>query len=130
MRKHIILFKQSFKFSIIGILAAMVHFIVLTSIVHFLHWHPLSANIIAFLVAYNVSYFGHKNWTFYQKEKSIGHTSWIKFFIVASLSFCLHESFYGIYLLVIPSYQLALFFTLASVPPITFVLSKFWAFNH
>ncbi|MCF6777545.1 GtrA family protein [Thiotrichales bacterium 19X7-9] len=126
---HIILFKQTFKFGIVGVIAAIVHFIIVSILVHFFHWYPLLANIVAFLIAYNVSYFGHKNWTFHEHGKKISHTSNIKFFIVATLSFILNEGLYGIYLLFIPHYQLALFLTLATVPPITFILSKLWAFK-
>ncbi|MCF6765040.1 GtrA family protein [Thiotrichales bacterium 19S3-7] len=127
--QHLILFKQTFKFGIVGVIAAIVHFSIVTVLVDLFHWYPLAANIIAFLIAYNVSYFGHKNWTFHQEGKKISHTSGIKFFIVASLSFILNEGLYGIYLLFVPQYQIALFLTLATVPPITFLLSKLWAFK-
>ncbi|MCF6808390.1 GtrA family protein [Thiotrichales bacterium 19S9-12] len=128
-KNHIIVFKQTFKFGIVGVIAAVVHFIIVTLLVYLFSWYPLLANIIAFLIAYQISYFGHKNWTFKQEGKIFTRSSNIKFFIVASLSFILNEGLYAVYLTFIPSYQLALFLTLATVPPITFLLSKLWAFR-
>lgn len=91
--------------------------------------HPLYANIFAFVTAFGVSYLGHRFWTF--GERVTSHvTSVTRFFGVAILSFVLNEFLFFLFLhfTALP-YLLALFFVLIIVTPITFLLSRLWAFR-
>lgn len=119
---------QLLRFGTIGSFAALVHFSVVVTLVSLTLMHPLFANIIAFLIAFQVSYFGHKYWTFddiAQKAK----TAWLKFFTVAVLSFLLNEFLFFILLTQTQLYYpIALLIVLMIVPPFTFILSKTWAF--
>ncbi len=122
------LFRQLFRFGVIGSAAAAVNMIVVVLLVQFAHWSPLAANIIAFVIAYQVSFFGHHHWTF--QATSSAKTSWPKFLLVAVGSFILNEGFYALFLQVWHvEYIVALLLVLLVVPPITFALSKLWAFN-
>lgn len=122
-------FRQLFIFCVIGGLASVVNFIVLVFIVETFHWHPLPANIIAFFIAYQVSFFGHHQLTFRKAATSRKRVVWLKFLFVALFSFLLNEGFFALFLLLIPYYQIALLLTLIVVPPITFILAKIWAFK-
>ena len=59
--------KQALWFLIVGASAALVHFLVLISIVNFTTMSPAWANVFAFLVAFVVSFTGHFYLTFRQK---------------------------------------------------------------
>jgi putative flippase GtrA len=122
-------FRQLFIFCFIGGLASIVNFIVLIFIVETFNWQPLPANIIAFFLAYQVSFFGHHQLTFRNQATSRKRVVWVKFLVVALFSFILNEGLFAVYLFFIPYYQLALFCTLITVPPITFALAKVWAFK-
>jgi putative flippase GtrA len=123
------LFYQIFKFGCIGVLAAIVNFIVVIFLVEKFAWHPLTSNILGFILAFQVSFFGHRHWTFKSANIKNHHVAWAKFFIVAIFSLGLNQASYAFYLFFISHYTLALFLALATVPPITFILSKIWAFK-
>ena len=122
-------FQQLLIFCIIGGLASVVNFIVLIFIVEIFNWKPLPSNIIAFFLAYQVSFFGHHQLTFRNQSTARKRVIWIRFLFVALFSFVLNEGLFATYLLFIPYYQLALLCTLITVPPITFMLAKIWAFK-
>ncbi len=123
------MFNQLIKFGIIGCLAAAVHFSVVVILVSYFAIHPLISNVFAFLIAFNVSYFGHRLWTFntiqHQFQKTV-----IKFFIVAVFSFLLNEYLFYIFLNVYHIYYIySLLLVLLIIPPLTFIMSKLWAFS-
>ena len=62
MNKFLVM--QLMRFGIIGSLAAFINFGIVILLVELWGWHPLSANAIAFLIAFQVSYSGHRYWTF------------------------------------------------------------------
>ena len=84
-------FLQLVRFGIVGLSAASVNLFIVFLLVHYRHLHPLSANIIAFLISFQISYNGHKYWTF---RSSASHlTSMSKFFFVAVFSSFMHYCF-------------------------------------
>ena len=119
---------QLVKFGCIGTVAAAVHMGVVALLVPF-GLHPLLANIFGFCTAFNVSYFGHRYWTFGNTTR-LGHiTSMTRFWWVAVSSFAINESLFFVLLTYTSLYYLvALFVVLIVVVPITFLLSKTWAF--
>jgi len=126
--KHIPIILQIIRFGLIGLLAAIIHLTNVMLMVEFIKLHPLLANIIAFNIAFCFSYLGHKHWTFASTRAR--PSSLRRFYIVALTGFALNETLY--YLLLTLSalhYATALGIVLAIVPPLTFVLSKFWAFS-
>ena len=63
--------RQALWFLIVGALAAGVHFVVLVVIVSTTTTTPVWANVMAFLVAFVVSFLGHYHLTFTQKAQAI-----------------------------------------------------------
>jgi putative flippase GtrA len=119
---------QLMRFGIVGVCGAAVNFAVVVLLVHFEHFAPLDANIIAFFIAFFVSYNGHRLWTF--KCKRDKKTSMPRFFLIQGASFFLYEGLFAVFLKVFHLYyMLALLLTLMIVPPFTFLLSKVWAFS-
>lgn len=117
---------QLARFGVVGVAAMCVHWLVVRMLVP-AGIAPLLANVIGFGVAFNVSYFGHRNWTF-ASVSAHGTTFW-RFLAVALTSFALNEALYAV-LLQFMDYSLALAIVLVAVSVLTFVLSKLWAFRH
>ena len=110
-------------FLLIGAMAALTHL----SVVAYLDLEPLLSNIIAFLIAFNVSFFGHKYVTFAaiadQKKLRLPY-----FFLVAVSALLLNEFLYFLFLTYTSlHYLIALILVLIMVAVYTFVLSRFWA---
>nr|WP_070960815.1 GtrA family protein [Hyphomonas sp. Mor2] len=61
-------FLRLFRFGIVGVLATVTHALILWALVEFVQMRPSIATVIGFLVAFNVSYFGHYYFTFRSTE--------------------------------------------------------------
>lgn len=115
-------------FGIVGVTAMLVHWITVVILVP-LGLIPLLANIVAFLVAFQVSYWGHRSKTF--RAHAIPHKKSLpRFFIVAAGSFTINEGMYFVLLRYTSlDYRVSLIIVLFSVAVLTFILSRQWAFN-
>lgn len=123
------LFRQMLRFGLVGILAAAVHFTVVILLVQMDHWQPLLANMMGFMTAFHISYFGHRQFTF--RATNIGYkTSVTKLLVVQLLNLCANESLFYIFLKTHLPYQIALLIVLTIFPLFTFASSKFWVFNE
>lgn len=114
-------------FTGIGGFAALVHILIVMNLVTYVDLNPLIANIFAFLIAFNVSYLGHKYLTFAkigeQKQLSLPH-----FFLVASSAGLINESLYYLLLSYTQiNYLIALVLVLGLVAVYSYILSHFWA---
>ena len=119
---------QLMRFGVVGLTAASVNFLLVVIFVETLHWRPLLANLLAFVIAYQVSFAGHNFWTF--KSNLSKKSVWCRFFLVAIISLALNEGLFYVFLHPFGLYYpIALLITLILVPPVTFVLGKYWAFN-
>ena len=120
---------ESQAFIIVGTSAALVHFCIVLWLVQHQDWQPLLANILAFLIAFQVSYFGHRIWTF--SDTDLTHKQSLpRFFLIASGSFLLNEVMYYFLLNYTPMpYWLSLGIVLILVAAVTFVSSRLWAFS-
>lgn len=122
------------RFGIVGLTAAAVHYWVVIALVELMQIAPLQANVGGFFVAFWVSYFGHRHWTFSDAlaTHSEGeHSSFLRFVLVALLGFCMNELLF--YLLLRYAgwpYYLALAVVVLAVAAMTYVLSRLWAFRH
>ena len=121
---------QLLQFVLVGGGAAATHLAVVGLLVSLLHMPPLGANVLAFLVAFVVSYNGHALLTF-SESQAHGWSVVARFFAVACLSFVANELLYYIALHWLHWHY---FWSLAAVLVLvaigTFVMSKFWAFKH
>ncbi len=114
-------------FALIGASAALIHIATVLGLVTYLQVSPLIANIFAFLLAFNVSFLGHRYLTFSnlhdEKELSLPH-----FFLVASSAGILNELLYFLLLeYTILNYLIALILVLGTVSIYSYLLSRFWA---
>jgi putative flippase GtrA len=119
--------RQLARFGAVGVAAMAMHWLVVALAVP-LGLKPLLANLGAFAIAFNVSYAGHRHWTF---AATTSHRSTFRRFLaVALFSFALNEGLYYILLAAGMDYRTALLLVLVAVAAITFVLSRYWAFRN
>jgi putative flippase GtrA len=122
--------RELFWFGVVGVSALLVHFLLVSVVLVPAHLAPpLVANIIGFLLAFQVSYWGHRRLTF--QAGHIAHRQALpRFFAVSCLSFCVNEALYFILLHHTSlDYRAALLLVLFTVAVLTFVLGKLWAFS-
>ena len=120
---------QLLQFVLVGGSAAATHLAVVGLLVSLGGMPPLWANVLAFLVAFVVSYNGHALLTF-SAAQARGWPVVAKFFAVACLSFVANEALYYIALNWLHwHYFWSLAIVLVLVAAGTFVLGKFWAFK-
>ncbi len=117
------------RFGGVGITALLVHLAAVSLWLVPTGLQPLVANIIAFLIAFIVSYLGHRHLTFRASHVANRHAL-PRFFIVACLGFAINEFLYFVLLSFTSlDYRIALFIVLLTVAILTFVLGKLWAFS-
>ncbi|RYF26917.1 MAG: GtrA family protein [Comamonadaceae bacterium] len=120
---------QGLQFVLVGGAAAATHLAAVGLLVAGAGMPPLAANVLAFLVAFVVSYHGHALLTF-ARAQARGPAVAVRYFAVASLSFAANEL---LYYLALHRLHWHWFWSLAGVLVLvavgTFVLSKFWAFK-
>jgi putative flippase GtrA len=123
-----VLVKQVARFGVVGLTAALVHYLVVLALVQAELFIPLTANVLGFLCGFQVSYWGHRQWTFQAAE--VDHKAAIsKMLIVQGGNFLGNEAlFYYLLKLNLP-YTVALLIVLAVLPCFTFIASKFWVFD-
>ena len=114
-------------FVLIGASAASVHVLTVLNLVTYLQFQPLVANILAFLLAFNVSFLGHRYLTFAnlhdEKQLSLPH-----FFLVAASAGVINEILYFVLLdYTTLNYLIALILVLVLVSVYSFIISRFWA---
>ncbi len=124
--------KQAFWFLIVGSLAGLVHFVSLVICVELFVIQPIWANVIAFLIAFIVSFFGHFQLTFHQQtDKRAWQHHLQKWFISSVMGFLLNQGLFllGLKLLGNAWYGVIWFIVTAMVTVMTFILGKLWAFK-
>lgn len=119
---------QIFRFGIVGLTAAAVHFTVVVMLVQHGLFIPLIANIFGFLCSFQFSYWGHRLWTF--SDTAVMHRNAIsKLLIIQIINFSANESLFYLFLTLNLPYPLALFIVLTILPIFTFLTSKLWVFT-
>lgn len=123
------LLKQLTRFGIVGVCAASVHFSIVIFLVETNGIKPLIANVAAFLISFQVSYWGHRSWTF-SGTTTLHRIALPKLFLVGSCGLVANEGLFYLFLSVLNlPYQLALLFVLTILPIINFTLGKLWIFK-
>jgi len=119
---------QIMRFLTVGMLGTVVHFSIVVLLVQQFAYAPLIANIAGFLVAFQVSYFGHRLWTF--SDTVVDHReAYPKLVMVQVMNFGINESLYYFFLSLHLPYQLALLMVIAVMPVFTYWSSKWWVFQ-
>lgn len=118
---------QLVRFGCVGAVASAVHLAGVAALVP-LGLAPAWANPVAFLVAFQVSYYGHRGWTFRQ---SGGAAAYRRLFVVALAGFALNEAAYVPLLKVTGiDYRVALGAILLVQAGVSFLLARGWAFRR
>jgi putative flippase GtrA len=119
---------STFWFLAVGAVAALTHMGVF-AMAQAQVW-PELANALGFVVAFFVSFFGHRLLSFKDARTSVA-TSFKRFAVTALAGFASNEALFVLFLrwLAMPA-LLALFVALVFAAGQTFVLSRFWAFRR
>lgn len=122
--------KQGLLFCLIGAAAAAVHFCCLFILVHFIKLSPESANPIAFLFAFIISFCGHFQFTFRKSRQKWLSSLW-RWFFSSIVGFGLNQLLFMLGLIWCgdQAYWWLWFIVTVLVTGITFILGKFWAFR-
>lgn len=118
-------FWQLNRFALIGGAATFVHLFVSRIILFYQANVPeLVVNSVAFAVAFFISFFGHRHFTFKVKG------SMIKFLSVSLLGFSINNTllFYIVKTQLLSGWD-AIFLSTLSVPILTYLLAKLWVFR-
>ncbi len=118
-----------FRFGVVGVAATVLH----VSIGLALHviWNvpPFWANLIAFCMSFSVSYAGNHRWTF--KSTATHGSSAPRFAIATALGLVLNQGIvYVVTTLLQGPYPVALALIVTLVPPISYLLGRFWVFRN
>lgn len=117
-------------FVFVGCLAAAVHLGTVVLLVSGFEWLPLVANVVAWLVAFCVSFTGHWHLTFPHSGAPMVRAI-RRFFLVSLIGFAINEAMYAVLLHLTGTrwYAVVLFFVLLAVAVMTYLLSSRWAFR-
>lgn len=120
--------RELFWFGIVGITAMLVHLGSVSLLLVPLGLPPLVANVIAFLIAFQVSHAGHHRLSFGSAQAPAARSRQ-RFFVVALASFAVNELMYAALLRFTDlDYRVALAIVLVAVAALTFVSARNWAF--
>jgi len=129
LKNRLPLFLELTRFGLVGISAAMIHFAIVVALVESQWLQPLVANIVAFSVAFQISYWGHRYWTFSGTQQKHA-VAFPRLLLVSGLAFITNESlFYILMTLFKLPYMLALLMVLSVLPVAVFTLNKLWVFE-
>lgn len=119
---------QLMRFGVIGVIAAITHYGIAIYLTNS-HFSAAWANLIAFVIAFWVSYFGHRYFSF--DAGDVSHQQTLpRFILVAVLGFILNESLLLLMLHFTKiSMALGLPFIIILTAISTFILSRQFAFN-
>ena len=114
-------------FLLVGAVATCVHILVALLLLRTLELNVFVGNAVGFLMAVNISFWGHYNLTFQSRLRK--QSAFIRFFLVAILAFlCNNLALISLLKSGAISETAALFIANAAIPIVTFFVSKLWAF--
>lgn len=115
-------------FVAVGTAAALVHFGVVVLLVSQAQAAPLAANVLAWCVAFGVSWAGHRALTFRAQAAPLARSA-RRHAAVSLAGLALNEAAYALLLRVTPlRYDVALALVLVGVAVLTYQLGRHWAF--
>lgn len=127
--KRYSLILQLFRFGIVGLTAASLHFVIVVLLVQYKFLLPLAANVVGFLISFQVSYWGHRTWTF-NHSVALHRIAFPKLFTIQVVNLILNETLFYMFLKQSLPYPIALLLVLTILPVFTFTISKLWIFEE
>jgi len=119
---------QLCRYGLMGLLAASIHFILVIFLVQKCSQAPLMANMLAYPFSFQISYWGHRLWTF--DGTTAPHLSALpKLITVQIINFIIGQSLFYSFLKMHLPYQAALLIVLSILPFFTFLSSRLWVFR-
>lgn len=124
------LIHQLFRYGIVGLAAALSHFALVVFLVQVVGYAPLMANMLVYPCSFQLSYWGHRLWTFDGTTASHA-AAFPKLVVVQIINFMVSQSLFYVFLniLHIP-YQIGLLILLCTLPIFTFISSRLWVFKY
>ncbi len=115
------------RFGVVGVAATLIHLALAWIAARGFDAAPLTANSLGFVAAFACSYFGHLYWTFGQRT---GHPVTLpRFVVVSGVSLLLTSVItWAVDHAGLP-FEVTLAAILLTVPLVTWLLSKYWAFR-
>ena len=127
--KHLLNLPRPIRFMAIGGLAAATHFVCVILLVEATKIAPLFANVIAFLIAFIVSFSGQRLVTFNDSQQALG-SSLRRYFLISISSFIANELLFAISIKLFDlPYIPSLACVLVLVALGTYIGSRKWAFK-
>lgn len=122
------LLTQLFRFGVVGVTAAIVHLCTVVFLVQNFNLSPLVANIFGFICGFQISYWGHRTWTF-QATTVMHRIAATKLLSLQIFGFIANEFLFYLLLLWRIPYPIALTIVLTTLPIFTFFCGKYWVFK-
>ena len=117
------------RFVLVGCGATLVHVLVYAASIEFWRLQPLLANALGFAAGVNVSFVGHRRWTF-RGTAAEARRSFVRFWVVALLGFALNSLFVQLVTGTLGlHYGWSIPLIAGGTPVFTFNLSRAWAFR-
>lgn len=114
------------RFSLVGIVATAVHMSVVWFLISRNGMSPYAANVIAFLMAFMVSFSGQYYWTFVSTQH--WRVAFARFFLLSGTAFLFNNLLLASILSAnILSAALATVLAAGSIPVFTYFLARYWA---
>lgn len=124
------LFWQLFRFGIVGVSCAICHLGLVIFQVELFHLHPLIANIFAFTITVQLSYWGHRLWTFKYKGEKTYLATFSRLVTVSLSAFIANETLFYLFMTYLHlSYIPALILVLTILPLVVFTFHRRWVFT-
>ena len=117
------------RFGAVGVAATATHYLVATLVLTAVGAY--AANLAGYLAAVGLSYQGHRRWTFRVSSDGMGNRwPFARFVVVSLAALGLSEAVLHLGLSVpgLPR-SVALLFAVLTVPPVTFLATRFWVFR-
>lgn len=118
------------RFALVGLGATAVHVLAYVAGIELFELGPIAANTLGFVLGVNVSFAGHRSWTFQGASDIRPVSSLARFWVVALLGFALNTAFVQLTTGALDlAYGWAIPLIVGVTPLVTFALSKLWAFR-
>lgn len=121
--------RQYARFAAVGGLATLTHLLVYAGLIELLALAPLASNTAGFALAVNLSYLGHRRWTF-AGGPAARSGSLVRFVAVAGLGLVLNTLFVHLVTAMLDlHYGWSVPLIAGATPLLAFTLSRWWVFG-